>query len=95
MVIYETPAEMVVRHVMEGGKHVARQLALIERLRLMGLPTEHAEAFLVSFRWLQAQHEEHLRRISIESELGLRDKQGNLVHRSRDAGAIKRLVAQH
>ncbi|OWV65475.1 hypothetical protein ATY76_19785 [Rhizobium sp. R339] len=33
----ETPAEMAVRHVLEGEKHIADQTALIERLRLMDL----------------------------------------------------------
>ncbi|ANL30175.1 hypothetical protein AMC90_PA00065 (plasmid) [Rhizobium phaseoli] len=75
----ETPAEMVVRHVLEGDKHIADQIALIERLRLMGLPTEDAQHLLEYFCQLQAQHEEHLCRISDECELGLRDKQGNLL----------------
>ncbi len=72
----ETPAEMFVRHVLEGEKHIADQTALIERLRLMGLPTEDAQDLLEYFCQLQAQHEKHLRRISDECELGLRDKQG-------------------
>ncbi|PDT21249.1 hypothetical protein [Rhizobium hidalgonense] len=76
---YETPAEMVARHVLEGEKHLAHQTALIERLRRMGLPTEEAQALLERFYLLQAQHEEHRQRISDECELGLRDKQGNLI----------------
>lgn len=75
----ETPAEMALRHVLEGEKHIADQIALIERLRLMGLPTEDAADLLERFHLLQAQHEEHLRRISDECELGLRDKQGHLL----------------
>ncbi|MDE8763817.1 MULTISPECIES: hypothetical protein [Rhizobium] len=75
----ETPAVMVVRHVLEGEKHIADQIALIERLRLMGLPTEDAQHLLEYFCQLQAQLEEHLCRISDECELGLRDKQGNLL----------------
>lgn len=79
MSIDETPAEMAARHVLEGEKHLADQIALIERLRLMGLPTDNAQAFLDRFYLLQAQHEEHRQRISDECEHGLRDKQGNLL----------------
>ncbi|MBB3660230.1 hypothetical protein FHX15_005499 [Rhizobium sp. BK650] len=50
----ETPAEMALRHVLEGEKHIADQIALIERLRLMGLPTEDAEDLLERFHLLQA-----------------------------------------
>ncbi|AIC29804.1 hypothetical protein IE4771_PB00069 (plasmid) [Rhizobium etli bv. mimosae str. IE4771] len=81
MSIDETPAEMVARHVLEGERHLANQTALIERLRRMGLPTEGAEKFLERFYLLQAQHEEHMHRMSEECELGLRDKQGNLLPR--------------
>ncbi|KPH05100.1 hypothetical protein CO657_36075 (plasmid) [Rhizobium acidisoli] len=80
---YETPAEMVARHVSEGEKHLAHQTALIERLRRMGLPTEEAQALLERFYLLQAQHEEHRQRISEECEFGLRDRQGNLLPRRR------------
>ncbi|ANL38287.1 MULTISPECIES: hypothetical protein [Rhizobium] len=69
----ETPAEMVVRHVLEGEKHIANQTALIVRLHLLGLPTEDAQHLLQYFCQLQAQHEEHLHRTSDECELGLRD----------------------
>ncbi|EJC75588.1 hypothetical protein Rleg10DRAFT_5778 [Rhizobium leguminosarum bv. trifolii WSM2012] len=79
MGIYETPVEMVARHILEGERHLAGQIALLERLRRKGLPTEVAEELLERFYLSQAQHEEHRRRISEECELGLRDKQGNLI----------------
>ncbi|KPH05108.1 hypothetical protein CO657_36135 (plasmid) [Rhizobium acidisoli] len=81
MGIYETPVEMVWRHVVEGEKHLAAQMMLIERLRGKALPTEGAHALLESFYVSQAQHEEHLRRLMREQTLSLRDEQRNLLPR--------------
>ncbi|MRI56777.1 hypothetical protein D8770_22855 [Methylobacterium sp. DB1607] len=59
----ETELQMVTRHVRQGAGHVAKQRALIARLRADGLPVEEAEALLVTFEDMQRQHEEHLARI--------------------------------
>lgn len=53
---------MVRRHVEEGAEHIAKQCALIARLRQKGLPTDEAEALLVTFEDMQRQHEDHLAR---------------------------------
>ncbi|ACA21280.1 hypothetical protein M446_7062 (plasmid) [Methylobacterium sp. 4-46] len=58
----ETELEMVRRHVEEGAEHIAKQRALIARLSEDGLPTQEAEALLVTFEDLQRQHEDHLAR---------------------------------
>ena len=58
----ETELEMVRRHVEEGVGHVARQRALITRLGEYNLPTQEAEALLVTFDDIQRQHEDHLAR---------------------------------
>lgn len=58
----ETELAMVRRHVREGGMHVARQRALVDRLKGDGLPVEEAEALLATFEELQRQHEAHLAR---------------------------------
>ena len=56
----ETLLEMLRRHVRQGTEHVAGQRALITRLRERGLPTDAAEALLVTFEEIQRQHEAHL-----------------------------------
>ena len=56
----ETKIEMLQRHVREGAAHVAKQRALIARLRARGLPFEEAESLLVTFEASQQQHEAHL-----------------------------------
>ena len=58
----ETEREMVKRHVEEGTEHIAKQRALIARLKEKGLPFHDAEALLVTFEDLQRQHEDHLAR---------------------------------
>jgi len=63
MSVEETELDMVRRHVREGVKHIARQRALIARLKINDLPTDDAEALLVSFEETQRQHEAHLVRI--------------------------------
>jgi hypothetical protein len=56
----ETKIEMLQRHVREGAEHVAKQRALVARLRGHGLPVEDAESLLVTFEASQHQHEAHL-----------------------------------
>ncbi|MBB2960949.1 hypothetical protein [Methylobacterium sp. R2-1] len=63
MSVDETDLEMVHRHVREGEEHLAKQRALIARLKLSELPTEEAEALLHTFEDLQGQHKAHLARI--------------------------------
>lgn len=59
----ETELMMVRRHIRDGAGHIAKQRALIARLRQKGLPTEEAEALLVTFEDMQRQHEDHLARV--------------------------------
>ena len=54
---------MVERHVLQGRKHIARQLEIIEELRLKGHPTGEAARLLVLFENLQRQHQAHLERL--------------------------------
>ena len=63
----ESVIEMLRRHVREGARHVANQHLLITRLKQHSLPTEDAEALLVTFEDLQRQHEEHLARVEAEA----------------------------
>jgi hypothetical protein len=62
----ETELEMVRRHVREGEEHLAKQRALIARLKTSHRPTEDAEALLDTFEDLQRQHKAHL--VLIESK---------------------------
>jgi hypothetical protein len=59
----ETEFEMVRRHVEVGAEIVAKQRALIARLRRRDLPTEQAEALLILFEDTQRQNEEHRSRL--------------------------------
>ncbi|OWO89353.1 hypothetical protein B5E41_30590 [Rhizobium esperanzae] len=59
----------------------------------MHQPTEDAEDLLERFHLLQAQHDEHLRRISDECELGLRDKQGQSTPTGGSDDALRALAA--
>lgn len=59
----ETELEMVRRHISQGEGHLAGQRALIARIEASGLPTEEAEALLVTFEATQEQHGTHLARI--------------------------------
>ncbi len=61
----ETELGMVRRHVEVGARHIAKQRALITRLRQRDLPTEEAEALLILFEDVQRQHEEHLARLEL------------------------------
>jgi len=45
----ESKREMAIRHVLEGRRIVARQKALIEKLRVSGLDTNDAKSVLNSF----------------------------------------------
>ena len=45
----ESKDEIALRHVLEGRRIVARQKALIERMRTTGLDTNDAESLLNSF----------------------------------------------
>jgi hypothetical protein len=81
MAAVETPLGMVRRHVAEGESHIARQLGLIERLRVSHAELDEAEALLVQFRSTQAAHLEHLAQIQAEQAAGLRDPDGNLALR--------------
>ena len=53
---------MVQRHVRDGAVVVARQRALIARLRASSLPLDMAEALLANFEDMQDRHEAHLER---------------------------------
>jgi hypothetical protein len=59
----ETEIEMVRRHVREGIEILARQRALIDRLRDRGLPIEAATQMLAEFEDTQRQHQAHLVRL--------------------------------
>lgn len=62
----ETELRMVHRHVQEGAGHIAKQHALIARLRAGGFSTQEAEARLATFEDSQRLHEDHLARIMSE-----------------------------
>lgn len=58
---------MLRRHVLDGMGHVARQRALVDRLRAEGLPIGEAEDLLATFKELQRQHEAHLAQAEAEA----------------------------
>ncbi|TNC06533.1 hypothetical protein FF100_34360 [Methylobacterium terricola] len=60
----ETELDMVLRHVEDGARQIAKQRALIARLQQSGLKTEQAEALLIVFEDIQRQHQEHLARLT-------------------------------
>ena len=64
MAASETELEMVVRHVAEQEGRIARQKALIERLREIGLPTDDAFFLLRDMRTLFETMCDHVKRIS-------------------------------
>lgn len=66
----ETEPDMVRRHVENGAQHVAKQRALIARLRRKDLPTADAEVLLATFEDLQRQHQDHLMRIEAPGREG-------------------------
>jgi hypothetical protein len=57
---------MVLRHVRDGAAILARQKALIDRLTILGLPTEKAEELLLLFQSVQSEHMSHLQRLGCE-----------------------------
>ncbi|MFN3932750.1 MAG: hypothetical protein ACK4JY_13485 [Brevundimonas sp.] len=80
----ETPLMMVRRHIAEGEDHIARQLAIIERLRIQARSGGseslllEAEALLGQFEATQIAHVAQLRQIQEDQQAGLRDADGNL-----------------
>ena len=64
MRIGETELEMTVRHVAEQEMRIARQEALIERLRIFGAPLDDAVGLLGSMQGLLEVMRAHLARIS-------------------------------
>ena len=60
---------MAQRHVAQGRANVAKQRALVARLRAKGLPTATAEPLLTTFESIQLQHENHLARLDGEQRL--------------------------
>ena len=55
----ETELEMAARHVREGEIHVARQVELIEQLRLDGHDTRQAEELLAEFEAILSEQKKH------------------------------------
>jgi hypothetical protein len=78
MLTGETPIEMARRHVREGEAHVAKQHALIARLRDHALPTDVAEQLLAAFEAGLADHRASVARMEAEQQTGRRDVDGNL-----------------
>jgi hypothetical protein len=64
MTFCETAYEMEVRHIAEQEGRIARQLALIERLRSARLPIDNAVAFLDSLKHFLEMMHAHLARLS-------------------------------
>jgi hypothetical protein len=64
----ESPLVKAVRHVAEGRRIVARQQALIERLRALGHSTLRAEGTLALFLRSLAIFEDDERRIRLRGE---------------------------
>ena len=64
MAASETELEMGGRHVAEQGDRIARQEALIEHLREIGLPTDDAFFLLRDMRTLLETMCDHVKRIS-------------------------------
>lgn len=57
---HETEIEMAERHVREGEIHVARQIDLLEQLRLDGHNTGQAEELLTEFEAILTEQKKHL-----------------------------------
>jgi hypothetical protein len=60
----ETEMEMAVRHVAEQEKRIARQEALIEHLRKVGVPPHDALALLATMQELLETMRVHVARLS-------------------------------
>ena len=65
----ETKLQMVMRHVREGEVTLFRQVALIARLKGLGLDTDIAEDVLYVVQISQDNHIEHLERLQIKTDL--------------------------
>lgn len=75
----ETRIEMERRHLREAQTHVAKQRALVARLRQDDLPTDMARDLLAQFEGSLVDHRAGLARLIEEQRLGLRDVDGNLL----------------
>ncbi|WP_336492837.1 hypothetical protein, partial [Methylobacterium nigriterrae] len=64
----ETPLNVATRHVVEGEARVARQIALVARLRKQGHDTAVAEDLLAGFEATLADMREHLRVLQTEHD---------------------------
>jgi hypothetical protein len=62
----ETKLEMAIRHVVEGNRIVHKQLDLIERLRIAGLPMFEAERTLSLFESTLKIFKEHAQQFAQE-----------------------------
>ena len=51
--------DMADRHIAEGEQHIARQEALLSRLRMQSLPTEEAEKLLAILNSTMVGHRTH------------------------------------
>ena len=60
----ETELEMAARHVAEQVERVARQEALIARLRKAGAPSDEAVGLLATMRALLKEMRDHVARLS-------------------------------
>jgi hypothetical protein len=64
MTAAETELEMAVRHVAEQERRIARQEALIERLRKLGVSSDDALGLLASMQDLLETMRDHVARLS-------------------------------
>ena len=64
MRVGETELAMEVRHIAEQEERIARQEALIERLRVVGAPTDDALGLLRDMHSLLETMRVHVKRIS-------------------------------
>ena len=64
VMIAETELAMVQRHVRQGQERVSRQVAIIAQMVLQKQSTDLAEELLLSFKWIQQAHEDHLDRLT-------------------------------
>ena len=64
----ETEREIVQRHIQQGLGHVARQEALVIKMREAGRPMVVAEETLQILTYLQKEHEAHLERRTLREQ---------------------------
>ena len=60
----ETELEMVQRHILEGERHVSRQLEIIAEMQLRKQPTGSAENLLFNFDKSLRAHKAHLEQLT-------------------------------